>query len=41
MRVDSWEKVTELAERIVCQWGMSEKVGAMTFSRGGNTPSWG
>ncbi len=26
--------VTELAEKMVCQWGMSEKIGAVTFSRG-------
>ena len=25
---------TELAEKMVCQWGMSEKVGPVTFSRG-------
>jgi cell division protease FtsH len=30
--------VTELAEKMVCQWGMSEKVGAMTFSRGEEHP---
>ncbi|HEY5973239.1 MAG TPA: ATP-dependent zinc metalloprotease FtsH, partial [Geobacteraceae bacterium] len=26
--------VTDLAEKMVCQWGMSDKVGAMSFSRG-------
>jgi cell division protease FtsH len=30
--------VTELAEKMVCQWGMSDKVGAMTFSRGEEHP---
>lgn len=30
--------VTELAEKMVCQWGMSEKVGAITFSRGEEHP---
>jgi len=30
--------VTELAEKMVCQWGMSEKIGAMTFSRGEEHP---
>jgi len=30
--------VTDLAEKMVCQWGMSEKVGAMTFSRGEENP---
>ncbi|OGU14109.1 MAG: cell division protein FtsH [Geobacteraceae bacterium GWC2_53_11] len=30
--------VTELAEKMVCQWGMSEKVGAMTFKRGEEHP---
>ncbi len=30
--------VTELAEKMVCQWGMSEKVGAMTFRRGEEHP---
>jgi len=30
--------VTELAEKMVCQWGMSKKVGAMTFSRGEEHP---
>ena len=29
---------TELAEKMVCQWGMSEKIGAMTFSRGQEHP---
>jgi cell division protease FtsH len=30
--------VTELAEKMVCQWGMSEKIGAMTFTRGEEHP---
>jgi cell division protease FtsH len=30
--------VTELAEKMVCQWGMSEKIGAMTFHRGEEHP---
>ena len=30
--------VTELAEKMVCQWGMSEKIGAMTFPRGEEHP---
>jgi cell division protease FtsH len=30
--------VTELAEKMVCQWGMSEKVGPVTFSRGEEHP---
>lgn len=30
--------VTELSEKMVCQWGMSEKVGAMTFKRGEEHP---
>jgi cell division protease FtsH len=30
--------VTELAEKMVCQWGMSEKIGAITFSRGEEHP---
>jgi len=25
---------TELAEKMVCQWGMSERIGPVTFSRG-------
>lgn len=29
---------TELAEKMVCQWGMSEKIGAITFSRGEEHP---
>ncbi len=28
------KRVTELAEKMVCQWGMSDKVGPVTFSRG-------
>jgi cell division protease FtsH len=30
--------VTDLAEKMVCQWGMSEKIGAMTFTRGEEHP---
>jgi cell division protease FtsH len=30
--------VTELSEKMVCQWGMSEKVGGMTFRRGEEHP---
>jgi cell division protease FtsH len=29
---------TELAEKMVCQWGMSEKIGPVTFSRGEEHP---
>jgi cell division protease FtsH len=30
--------VTQLAEKMVCQWGMSEKIGAVTYSRGEEHP---
>jgi cell division protease FtsH len=30
--------VTDLSEKMVCQWGMSDKIGAMTFSRGEEHP---
>jgi cell division protease FtsH len=30
--------VNNLVEKMVCQWGMSEKIGAMTFSRGEEHP---
>lgn len=30
--------VTDLAEKMVCQWGMSEKVGPITFTRGEEHP---
>jgi cell division protease FtsH len=30
--------VTELAEKMVCQWGMSDKIGPITFSRGEEHP---
>ena len=30
--------VTDLAEKMVCQWGMSEKVGPVAFSRGEEHP---
>jgi len=32
------KNVTELAEKMVCQWGMSEKIGPMTFPRGEEHP---
>jgi cell division protease FtsH len=31
---DDLKKATELARRMVCQWGMSEKLGPVTFSQG-------
>lgn len=31
---DDLKKVTELVRRMVCQWGMSDKVGAVTFRQG-------
>ncbi|MFO7985041.1 MAG: ATP-dependent zinc metalloprotease FtsH [Desulfatiglandaceae bacterium] len=31
---DDLKKATELARRMVCQWGMSEKLGPMTFQQG-------
>ncbi|GLI39739.1 ATP-dependent zinc metalloprotease FtsH [Geobacter hydrogenophilus] len=30
--------VNDLAEKMVCQWGMSDKIGAMTFRRGEEHP---
>ncbi len=30
--------VTDLAEKMVCQWGMSEKVGPVTYTRGEENP---
>jgi cell division protease FtsH len=30
--------ITDLAEKMVCQWGMSEKVGPVTFTRGEEHP---
>ncbi len=30
--------VTELAEKMVCQWGMSDKLGHITFNRGEEQP---
>jgi cell division protease FtsH len=30
--------ITDLAEKMVCQWGMSDKVGPMTFERGEEHP---
>jgi cell division protease FtsH len=32
------KQATDLAEKMVCQWGMSEKVGPVTFSRGEEHP---
>ncbi|MGE4578809.1 MAG: ATP-dependent zinc metalloprotease FtsH [Desulfuromonadales bacterium] len=32
------KEVTELAEKMVCQWGMSDKIGPVTFSRGEEHP---
>jgi cell division protease FtsH len=31
---DDLKKTTELARRMVCQWGMSEKLGPVTFRQG-------
>jgi cell division protease FtsH len=31
---DDLKKATEMARRMVCQWGMSEKLGPVTFRRG-------
>jgi cell division protease FtsH len=30
--------VTDLAEKMVCQWGMSDKIGPITFNRGEEHP---
>ncbi|MGH9334491.1 MAG: ATP-dependent zinc metalloprotease FtsH, partial [Vicinamibacteria bacterium] len=30
---DDLEKATELARKMVCEWGMSEKMGPLTFGR--------
>jgi cell division protease FtsH len=30
---DDLEKATELARRMVCEWGMSERLGPMTFGK--------
>ena len=32
------KQVTDLAEKMVCQWGMSDKIGPVTFSRGEEHP---
>jgi cell division protease FtsH len=32
------QQATDLAEKMVCQWGMSEKVGPLTFNRGEEHP---
>lgn len=32
------KQATELAEKMVCQWGMSEKIGPVAFSRGEEHP---
>jgi cell division protease FtsH len=31
---DDLKKATQLARRMVCQWGMSERLGAVTFRQG-------
>lgn len=31
---DNLKKATQLARRVVCQWGMSEKLGPLTFKHG-------
>ncbi|MFZ7111329.1 MAG: ATP-dependent zinc metalloprotease FtsH [Desulfatiglandales bacterium] len=35
---DDLKKASELARRMVCQWGMSEKLGPVTFRRGDSHP---
>lgn len=35
---DDLKKATELARRMVCQWGMSEKIGPVTFRMGETHP---
>jgi len=35
---DDLKKATQLARRMVCQWGMSEKLGPVTFQQGENHP---
>jgi cell division protease FtsH len=35
---DDLKKATQIARRMVCQWGMSEKLGAMTFRQGQEHP---
>jgi len=35
---DDLKQATELARRMVCQWGMSEKLGPITFRQGENHP---
>lgn len=35
---DDLKKVTELVRRMVCQWGMSDRVGSVTFRRGEQHP---
>jgi cell division protease FtsH len=32
------KQVTDIAEKMVCQWGMSDKIGPVTFSRGEEHP---
>ena len=34
---DDLEKATDLARRMVCEWGMSESLGPMTFGKKGRT----
>jgi cell division protease FtsH len=35
---DDLKKATQLARRLVCQWGMSEKLGPVTFQQGESHP---
>jgi cell division protease FtsH len=35
---DDLKNATQLARRMVCQWGMSDKLGAMTFKKGEEHP---
>jgi cell division protease FtsH len=35
---DDLKKATELVRRMVCQWGMSDKIGPVTFRRGETHP---
>ncbi len=35
---DDLKKATQMARRMVCQWGMSEKLGSTTFSQGEDHP---
>ena len=31
---DDLEKATEMARKMVCEWGMSDKMGPLTFGKG-------